>query len=152
MIDSTPEHVPHARLPLTLLIRTSGAGVLVPLLLFLAIGIWPLFEPFVIGTVVAGVGAAALLGRWNLQHPTRLPTRARTHGPEINLAAIPVSGDAGGLLFVVGSVAVVVLGLPGAGWYLLAALACGSLLALVLLVQRSVRPLPSARATTLGLV
>ena len=38
---------------------------------------------------------------------------------EINLSAIPVEGDVAGLMFALGSVSIVVIGLPGMSWYLL---------------------------------
>jgi hypothetical protein len=54
--------------------------------------------------------------------------------PGINFSNMPVGGDLGGLIFAVGSVAVVVIGLPYLGWFFAAALAGGIALAAALLV------------------
>ena len=49
----------------------------------------------------------------------------------INIAAVRVGGDAGGLIFVVGSVAIVMLGLPAVRWFLFASLVAAVTLAAV---------------------
>lgn len=49
--------------------------------------------------------------------------------PEINFSRVPLGGDLGGLLVAVGSVILIMLGVPGTAWFLLAAVAGGALLA-----------------------
>jgi hypothetical protein len=54
--------------------------------------------------------------------------------PGINFSNMPVGGDLGGLIFAVGSVAAVVIGLPYLGWFFAGALAGGFAVAAALLV------------------
>jgi ABC-type antimicrobial peptide transport system permease subunit len=49
--------------------------------------------------------------------------------PGINYSDTPVGGDLGGLIFMIGSIAVVIIGLPFLGWFFGSALAGGVLLA-----------------------
>ena len=49
--------------------------------------------------------------------------------PEINLSAIRVGANAGGLIFAVGSIVILVLGLPAWRWFFLAAFVGGLLVA-----------------------
>lgn len=72
---------------------------------------------------------AVIIHAWHRRHPTRLPSRDTTRRPEINMSAIPVGGDVGGLLFVIGSIVVVVAGLPMLGWFLLGAVVTGTVVA-----------------------
>jgi hypothetical protein len=53
--------------------------------------------------------------------------------PGINFSNMPVGGDLGGLIFAVGSVVAVVIGLPYLGWFFAAALGGGLAVAAVLL-------------------
>jgi hypothetical protein len=52
--------------------------------------------------------------------------------PGINFSNMPVGGDVGGLIFVVGSVGAVIIGLPYLGWFFGGALAGGLLIAAAL--------------------
>jgi hypothetical protein len=70
--------------------------------------------------------------------------------PEINMSRIPVSGDAAGLVFALGSVAIL-LGMPGFAGYLLASLACGLAVAAVLWARHASRP-AAPRKKLLGLL
>jgi hypothetical protein len=85
------------------------------------------------GAVVtaAGVLCALLIHAWYERHPTDvLAARDQVwRSPQINFSSMDVAGNIGGLIFVVGSILVVVLGLPSVLWFLLAGGATGSLLA-----------------------
>jgi hypothetical protein len=82
-----------------------------------AIG-WQLFHGFVLGAALAGMAFACSLRLWNNLHPARrLPAGEHPASGEINLSAIPVAGDAAGLIFAIGSICIVVTGLPGLWWY-----------------------------------
>jgi len=78
--------------------------------------------------VAAGTLVALLIHAWHERHPSEiavLPER-RWRSPQINFSSTDVGGNAGGLIFVVGSVLIVSLGLPSVFWFLLtAALAAG---------------------------
>jgi hypothetical protein len=60
--------------------------------------------------------------------------------PEINLSAIRVGANAGGLIFAVGSIAILVLGLPEWRWFFLVAFLGGLLVARALFAWHSRHP------------
>ena len=119
--------------------RGGGEPVLwVPALVLMA-AITPLFGWFVAAAIVSGLIAAILLRRWNTRHPSTL---ARSepgvwHDPQINLSAIPVGGDFGGLMFVVGAFVVILMGLPEMRWFVAGSVVTGVALAGGLFVWRS---------------
>jgi hypothetical protein len=120
-------------------VRGGGEPVLwVPAVVLIA-AITPLFGWFVAAAIVSGLVAAILLRRWNARHPSTL---ARSepgvwHDPQINLSAIPVGGDFGGLMFVVGAFVVILMGLPGMRWFVAGSVLIGMVLASGLFVWRS---------------
>ena len=75
----------------------------------------------------------------------------RTAVPEINLSRIPVGGDAAGLMFAAGSVAVVIIGVPDMAWYFVSALLCAALLAWALFAYRSTHARRALNPRPLGL-
>jgi hypothetical protein len=125
--------------------RISGTGLAL-LLLVLAASTWPVFGGFTVAAVAAGGCLAFAMRTWYNQHPgapDRLDAPARTRTPEINLSSIPVGGDVAGLIFAVGSVSIVMLGLPQLRWFFLAAVAGGLLIAGVLAVWHTGHPASS---------
>src|SRR5215510_5044700 len=104
--------------------RNRGAGFLVLLVVVLLAASWLFFKAFIVASAVAGTVAAVLIRRWHTRHPVVLPYAPRTRVPEINLSRIPVGGDAAGLMFAAGSVAIVIIGVPDMAWYFVTALAC----------------------------
>ena len=75
-----------------------------------------------------------------MEHASSKSARAgssRTPGAEINLSSIPVAGDIGGLLFVIGAIVTVLLGLPDIRWFVLGSVVVGAVLAGGLFVWRS---------------
>ena len=59
--------------------------------------------------------------------------------PAINLSRIPVGGDAAGLMFAVGAVVIVIVGVPDMAWYFVSALACAALFAWAMFAARAAR-------------
>jgi hypothetical protein len=121
----------------------ARGGAADPLLTLLAVAlfaaIWSMFGWFVLAAVAGGLIMAIALRRWNTRHPSEFAPSARTPGAEINLSSIPVAGDIGGLLFVVGAIITVLLGLPDLRWFVLASVIVGAVLAGGLFVWRSSR-------------
>ena len=84
---------------------------------------YPFFGLFTAMTVAAGVGTAIWLRSWHNRHPAVLARRnGNGRRPEINISAIHVGGDVGGLLFAAGCVAIVLIGMPGIRVFLVASL------------------------------
>ena len=115
----------------------KGAGFLVLLVALLLAASWLFFKAFILASALAGALAAVLIRRWHTRHPSALPYAPRTRVPEINLSRIPVAGDAAGLMFAVGGVAVVIIGVPDLAWYFVSALVCAGLLAWALVTYRA---------------
>lgn len=74
---------------------------------------------------------AVAIHRWYAHHPSYLPTPTapRMWSPQINFSSTEVAGNIGGLIFVVGSVSIVVIGLPSVIWFLIAGTVGGCILA-----------------------
>jgi hypothetical protein len=121
--------------------RSSGADPLLSLLMVaLFAAIWSMFGWFVLATVAGGAIMAIVLRRWNTRHPSDLaPANGRGSLPaaEINLSSIPVAGDIGGLMFVIGAIVTVLLGLPDIRWFVLGSVVVGAVLAAGLFAWRS---------------
>lgn len=102
-------------------LAVGSAGVAI--LMVVTLGVWTTFAIVAAGTLVA-----FSIHVWHERHPSEialLPER-RWRSPQINFSSTDVGGNAGGLIFVVGSVLIVSLGLPSVFWFLLtAALAAG---------------------------
>jgi hypothetical protein len=102
-----------------------------------ALGIW---------TAVVGVGGtcfAVAIHGWYRRHPlsVAMPATLLARRPEINMSAIPVGADIGGLLFVVGSMFAVLAGLPMVRWFLMIAIVLGGLVAWALVAWHASHPL-----------
>ena len=151
MTESAKQDRLAERVPVTVRPGASGTGFLVLLVVLLLASGWLFFWHFIVATALAGACAATIMRRWNTRHPSLLPDPSRSRVPEINLSAIPVGGDAAGLLFAAGAIAVVILGVPGMAWYFVGALGCALLLAGALFAVRSAQLWHPLRRTTLGL-
>ena len=107
------------------LTRSDSVFVLV-LMLALLLAASSFFTPFALSALLAGALLSCALHRYpDLGSANESPDRLIG----INIASIHVGGDAGGLIFVLGSIAIVMLGLPSLRWFLLASLAAATLLA-----------------------
>jgi hypothetical protein len=82
-------------------------------------------------TGAAGTLVAVLIHRWYARHPSRIPAPSARQiwSPQINFSSMEVASNIGGLIFVVGSVFIVVIGVPSVIWFLFAATAAGGVLA-----------------------
>jgi len=122
---------------------SARGGAADPLLTLLAVAlfaaIWSMFGWFVLAAVAGGLVMAIALRRWNTRHPSQLAPTSRRPDAEINLSSIPVAGDIGGLLFVIGAIITVLLGLPDIRWFVLASVVVGAVLAGGLFLWRSSR-------------
>jgi hypothetical protein len=106
-------------------------------LLFLAIllfgCLWTLIDVASVVIVAMALCAAAALRVWHDRHPTTEYTReTRFVLPQINISAIPVGGDVGGMLFACGALIVMIIGLPAMRWFAVASVLCGLLSAAAL--------------------
>ena len=111
------------------LTRSDSVFVLV-LMLTLVLAASSFFVSFSLAALAFGVLLSVVLHRHADLHPggpglSTSPDRP----PGINIAAVHVGGDAGGLIFVLGSLAIVMLGLPSIRWFLIASLAAAAILA-----------------------
>ena len=132
---------------------SSRGGAADPLVSLLAVAffaaIWSMFGWFVLAGAGGGVIMAIALRRWNTRHPSELAPAARVPGAEINLSSIPVAGDIGGLLFVIGAIITVLLGLPDIRWFVLGSVVVGAVLAGGLFAWRSSRTAATAPANSI---
>ena len=118
-----------------------GGTPLVLLIAVLFAGAWTMFLGwFVLGAVVGGILLALGLRSWHNRHPSALPDPLVGTRAEINLSSIPVAGNAGGLIFALGSVVIVMLGLPELQWFFMAAVIAGFLVAGGLVAWRTAHP------------
>ena len=80
---------------------------------------------------VAGTLFAIMIHAWYDRHPSDIPTPTESQrlSPQINFSSTEVAGDIGGLIFVVGSVFIVAVGLPSVIWFMFAGTVAGCFLA-----------------------
>ena len=76
------------------------------------------FGPFAMGAMLAGALLSLVIHRWTADPSGGFAVTDRL--TPINFASVHVGGDAGGLIFVLGSVAILGLGLPMLRWFLIA--------------------------------
>jgi hypothetical protein len=97
--------------------RLAAGSAIVTLLTVLTLGVSMLF------VFAAAALVAVLIHAWYERHPSEIavPTVAPWRTPQINFSSTDVAGNVGGLIFVVGTVLIVLLGLPWVVWFLLAA-------------------------------
>ena len=110
------------------LVRDFAAGVTgLTLLVFTG----ALFEISALFVIVAGALCAVAIHAWYERHPSQNvpPSGQPWRTPQINFSNMDVAGNVGGLIFVVGSLLVVVLAVPQMLGVLMAGAAAGCLLA-----------------------
>ena len=90
-----------------------------------------LFEVSAVIVILAGVLCAIAIHAWYERHPSQNvpPSGQPWRTPQINFSSMDVAGNVGGLIFVVGSLLVVVLAVPQMLGVLMAGAAAGCLLA-----------------------
>ena len=114
------------------------------LLLLVAFFVAALFAPMMvsgwtISAIAGGILLAGGLRLWHNRHPARLADSSGWLSAEINFSAIPVGGNAGGLICMLGCAVILLAGLPGFVWFLAAALTAAVLLASVLAMRHAAR-------------
>ena len=119
---------------MTRFFRPNGSALLT-LVAALLLATWPFFGGFTIATLIVGVFVALTMRSWNSEHPTKVAVPERRPYSEINLSSIPVRGDAGGLFFALGSVAILAA-LPQLRWFLIASMASALVFACALIAWR----------------
>ena len=113
----------------------AAGSFVVTLLTVVTLGPW---------TALVAAGAtlvALLLHGWYARHPSEIavpPDPWRT--PQINFSSTDIAGNIGGLIFVVGSVFIVAVGLPSVIWFLFAATVAGCFLAWALVTWHTSHP------------
>jgi hypothetical protein len=102
----------------------------------------PALRAWMLLVAAGGCLSALAIHRWYSRHPGTIGLAERDvrRQPEINLSSIPVEGNLGGLMFMVGSMVVLVAGLPAWRWYFLAAPLGGILIASLLGVWHLAHP------------
>jgi hypothetical protein len=119
--------------------RRSGLGVWLVLAAFLGFTS-PALTPWTVTVLAGGAIVAVAIHAWYSRHPSLVATANGERRPEINLSAIPVGGNIGGLIFVAGSMAILVSGLPGWRWFFAAAVLGGVLTAALVYIFHTARP------------
>ena len=91
----------------------------------------PVIGAWVAVVTAAGALLAIMIHAWYDRHPSDIPTptEAQRLSPQINFSSTEVAGNMGGLIFVVGSVFIVAVGLPSVIWFMFAATVAGCFLA-----------------------
>jgi hypothetical protein len=103
----------------------------------------PLVDAWVCALCAAAALLAIVIHRWYRQHPSELPAPPeppQKGPPQINFSSTDVAGNIGGLIFAVGSVFIVAVGLPSVIWFLFAALGAGCFVAWGLAMWRTSHP------------
>jgi hypothetical protein len=101
----------------------------------LFVATWPFFGTFTVAALIAGLFMGLSMRSWHDDHPSTIAVPDGRPHSEINMASIPVRGDAGGLFFALGSVGIL-MGLPQLRWFLLASMACAVVAGIALIAWR----------------
>jgi hypothetical protein len=118
--------------------RLAVGSIVVTLLALVGpmLGVWV--------AVIAAVGTlfAILIHAWYDRHPSDFPApiEPQWRPPQINFSSTEVAGNIGGLIFVVGSVFIVSIGLPSVIVFLFAATVAGCVLAWALVTWHTSHP------------
>ena len=110
------------------------------------------FGPLAFASFLFAVPLAVCVHWWYSRHvarkwPPDAPELLRP--PEINIASVPVGANAGGLFFVVGSIGIVLLGIPGLRTFFVAVVMAAVLLACALVFWRAGHPVSTLPRNTL---
>jgi hypothetical protein len=116
----------------------SGWLVLAGILAFTS----PALTPWTGMTIAGGVIVAVVMHLWYVRHPSDIVTvdEVPARRPEINFSRMPVAGNIGGLIFMGGSMAILVAGLPSWRWFFAAAAGGGLLTAALVSVWHTSHP------------
>ena len=97
---------------------------------------WHFIGWWTIVAAVGGVLVALVIHDWHSRHPSKVatPVSPFLKTPEINVSKISVGGNIAGLMYVLGSLAVGMVGLVFLRWFFVVTLVCGFLCARALLL------------------
>ena len=112
------------------------AYLLLALTGILLVSTWPFFGSFTALSVAVGLWTAVALRWWYTRHPAEVGRRSAGRAAEINISSVRVGGDLGGLVFVAGCIAIVVVSLPPLRWFALASLAMACVYAVAMVGWR----------------
>ena len=103
--------------------RLASASILLALLALAG----PMLAVWMAVVLAAGAVVAMVIHAWHKRHPSNIPTpdAPQRRSPQINFSSTEVAGNIGGLIFAVGSVFIVVIGLPSVMWFLFGATIAG---------------------------
>ena len=97
---------------------SRDANALLALTVVLIVTTWSFFGRFSLVAAAAGIATGVWLHWWYRRHPAFLARSGPDRRPQmLNISAIYVGGDAAGLAFVVGCVAIFTIGLPPLRWF-----------------------------------
>lgn len=110
-------------------------------LMLLAV-VGPVLGAWVALVTAAGALFAIVIHAWYRRHPSDIPAppELQRRLPQINFSSTDVAGNVGGLIFVVGSVIIVAVGLPSVFWFLIAGTVAGCFLAWGLVAWHTSHP------------
>jgi hypothetical protein len=112
------------------------ANLLLALTVILLVSTWPFFGGFTSLSLAAGLWTAVALRWWYTRHPMTVGRTSADRAPEINISRIRVGGDLGGLVFVAGCIAIVVVSLPPLRWFAVASLLMACVYAVIMVGWR----------------
>ena len=124
---------------------TGGGAVLLLLVVLLFASLWTLFDLVSLATLLMALCVGASLRAWHDRHPATEYSRRRDDGlalPQINISAVPVGGDVGGVMFVGAALLTFIIGLPAMRTFAVASVLCSVIAAAVLVYcRRNMSPL-----------
>jgi cell division protein FtsW (lipid II flippase) len=126
--------------------RSLDPGVAMILVAIGCVGLLVVWVPELRWFLALALGCGSILAAvmfvlHSRQRQSHLPPPAENLEPvQINFAKVPVDGGIAGLLVVVGSVGVLMIGLETVRWFFAATLACGILLAVFIAGWRREHP------------
>jgi hypothetical protein len=101
----------------------------------------PALTPWTVTVLAGGLVFAVAIHLWYSRHPVLVATRNGEGRPEINFSRVPVGGNVGGLIFMAGSMGILVSGLPMWRWFFGAAVVGGLLTAALVFMWHAARPM-----------
>jgi hypothetical protein len=132
----------------------SGDVPLILLTVLLLVAAWPFFSEFALLSVLAATLLSVAVRIYHHHHPTHVVERRTIDRrlPQLNVSAIHIGGDAGGLIFTVGSLAIIILSVPTLRWFVIGSVACAAAIAAAVVAWRKTHPIWSrARDVRLSL-